>query len=311
MSSLQVWLLGKFCVRYNQHVLEGFDARKVQELFCYLLLHRDRPHPRETIANLLWNDCSTSQSKTYLRKALWQLQSSLDSQTRPSSEGMLLVEPDWVQLNATADLWLDVAMLEQAYGCVKGVSGAKLDNRYAQTMQDVVDLYKGDLLEGWYQDWCLYERERLQQLYLIMLDKLTGYCEAHQEYETGLMHGTQILRYEPARECTHRQMMRLHYLAGDRTAALRQYMRCVTTLDEELGVKPDEDTIALYEQIRANKQAGSSTPHPPADQPSPGTSAGLCEILTHLKRFHTILIDVQSQIQQDIQAVERALSERR
>jgi len=28
-----------------------------------------------------------------------------------------------------------------------------------------VDLYQGDLLEGWYQDWLLCERERLQNMF--------------------------------------------------------------------------------------------------------------------------------------------------
>ena len=37
-------------------------------------------------------------------------------------------------------------------------------------------VYRGDLLEGCYQDWCLFERERLQNAYLAMLDKLMVRC---------------------------------------------------------------------------------------------------------------------------------------
>jgi DNA-binding SARP family transcriptional activator len=250
MATLQIRLFGKFCAQCQDQPLEGLDVRKAQELFCYLLLNRDRPHSRETLASLLWNDCSTTQSRTYLRKALWQLQAALRV---GNSSCLLMVETEWVQLNSETDLWLDVAMFEQAFTLVRGVSGTHLDLQRIQTLQNAVDLYCGDLLEGWYQDWCLYERERIQQLYLAILDKLTAYCEAHQDYETGLVYGAQILRYERARECTHRQMMLLHYLAGDRTAALRQYARCCAVLDEDLQVKPDEETNALYEQIRANK----------------------------------------------------------
>jgi len=39
-------------------------------------------------------------------------------------------------------------------------------------LQEAVRLSYADLLEGWYQDWCLYERERLQNIYLLILDKL-------------------------------------------------------------------------------------------------------------------------------------------
>ena len=33
-------------------------------------------------------------------------------------------------------------------------------------------LYRGDLLTGWYQDWCLIERERYQCMFVSLLDKL-------------------------------------------------------------------------------------------------------------------------------------------
>src|SRR5262245_47664533 len=116
-EDLRVRMFGNLCVQqYDQEVL-GFSARKVQELFCYLLLHRDHSHPREILANLLWNDCSTSHSKAYLRKALWQLQSELASQSGCMLEHMFIVEPDWVQMNPSADLWVDVAIFEQAYHC--------------------------------------------------------------------------------------------------------------------------------------------------------------------------------------------------
>src|SRR6266581_8138039 len=178
MSMLRIYLFGKFCVRRNEQVLDGFDARKVQELFCYLLLHRDHSLPRETLASLLWPDTTTVQSKKNLRQSLWQLQSALGSPNERVNDRVLLVESDWVQLNAEADLWLDVAAFEQAFNLFQKTPGQELDSSQAQLLQDTVPLYQGPLLEGWYQDWCILERERLQSIYLAMLDKLMSYCEA-------------------------------------------------------------------------------------------------------------------------------------
>src|SRR5256885_11705620 len=90
-------------------------------------------------------------------------------------------------------------------------------------------------------------------MYLTLLDKLLCYCATHQDYETGQAYGALLLRHDRAHERTHRQLMRLHYRAGDRTAALRQYERCRTALSEELDVKPDRRTVTLYEQIRADQ----------------------------------------------------------
>jgi len=56
---------------------------------------------------------------------------------------------------------------------------------------------------GCYDDWCIFERERLQNIYLLMLDKLISYSAKHREYEAGQGYGYTILRYDRARERTH------------------------------------------------------------------------------------------------------------
>ncbi|MBI3943547.1 MAG: hypothetical protein HY326_11095 [Chloroflexi bacterium] len=329
MPAMEVRLFGKFCVLCNEKIVVGLQTRKVSELFCYLLLNRNRPHPREALAALLWEECSTAQSKSYLRKALWQLQSALafsnipapaggmppDSRTYPESAGrdvveLLQVEPDWIQLNLQPDLWFDVAFFEQAFTASQGVRGSDIDAACASRVQDAVALYQGDLLEGWYQDWCLYERERLQNMYLAMLDKLMVYCEVQHDYETGIAHGMQILRYDLARERTHQRLMRLYFLSGDRTAALRQFERCAAILEKELHVTPDPITLRLCEQIRANHlddAGGNPPPAPPALSTNEAGTRPLHEVLGRLKEFQESLLRLHNQIEDEIQALEQVL----
>lgn len=303
MTGLRVSLFGKFDVRCGEQTLTGLDTSKVQQLFCYLLLYRDRPHPREALADLLWAHRDTSQPNRCLRKTLWQLRVALDSDTHPLSDHVLIVEPDWLQLNPKAGLWLDVAVFEQAFYRVQGVPGKELEYQQVQTLRNAVNLYRGGLQESWYQDWYLTERERFQHLYLIMLDKLMGHCEAHNDYEAGLAYGALVLRCERARERTHQRLMRLNCLAGDRTAALRQYERCVCALEEELGVKPARRTLRLYQQIRAD-QLSQSAPIPAEKSEAAEAAHPLPEVLGTLTRLQTLLAEVQDQVRQDIQAVE-------
>ncbi len=308
MSSLSVSLFGKFSVGSSEPLKPVFEVNKVQELFCYLLLHRDRPHARETLADLLWSD-SPAQSRNYLRKTLWQLQTALEL-TGFVATHTLSADANCLQLNSQTDLWIDVAVFESTCNRFRGIAGRQLTPQEASELQMAAILYQGDLLEGWYQEWCLYERERLQQLYLILLDKLIGYCEVHENYESGLVYGAEILRYDKARERTHRSLMRLFYLAGDRTGALRQFERCQAVLQEELGVKPATRTLKLYEQICADQLL--VPPDTNKSDPLPQTVAilsnpSLPEILQGLKQLQTHLNQVQYQVQADIKWVEGQL----
>ena len=252
MCTLTVSLLGKLNVRLDGKAVAGLDARKVQELFCYLLVHRDRAHYREELATLLWEDASSSQSKKYLRQALWQLQAALE--TPEEAPPFLLVDAEWVHINPVADLCVDVLDFERAFTNIQALPADALDIQRVATLQQAISYYHGDFLEGWYQDWCIYERERYQSIYLAMLEKLLSYYEVQQNCELGMICGLEILRHDRAQERTHRRLMRLHYLTGNRTAALRQYQSCIEALDEELGVGPAQSTQRLYEQI-CNDQA--------------------------------------------------------
>lgn len=311
MSTLHVCLFGKLDVRDGQNRALDLDAHNARQLLCYLLIFRDRPHTREALAAVLWGDQPAAQSKSYLRKALWQLQTTLDARATATGP-LLLVEAEWIQLHPQTDLWLDAALLEQAAALVHGQPGKSLDTAQAGALREAIALYRGELLEGWYHDWCLYERERFQHRYLTLLDKLMDYGEAHSEYDHALLYGECILRYDRARERTHRRLMRLHYLAGDRTAALRQYERCVVALRQELGVAPAERTDRLRDLIVADRLDDGDEPQREIrGLPSRATSDPLPEVLSRLKQFQTGLSHIQHQLQQQIWTVESSLSHKR
>jgi DNA-binding SARP family transcriptional activator len=309
MTPLRIQLFGRLSVSYEGRNLHSFDAGKVQELLCYLVLYR-KPHARETLAGLLWGDSSTAQAKKYLRQALWQLQAGLETNLGPLDQRLALVEADWVGLNPDLNLWLDVAEFEKVAAPLNRRSHQQFNSEDALNLENAIRLYQGDLLQGCYQEWCLYERERLQNIYLATLDRLIGYCEAHDLFEQGLSYATEALRFDPARERTHGQLMRLYLAAGDRTAALRQYQRCVAALKAELGVSPSARTSTLFKRIQAD-EINPSSPASGDDSSAAGRAMRLLpEVLEHLKTVHSTLSNIQSQVQKDIRDVETALIRR-
>ena len=294
MPGLRFRLFGKFTALHDAGLLTGLEASKDQELLSYLLIHRDRPHSREALASMLWGETSTEKSKKYLRQALWHLHAALNSDAE-----VLLVDHDWLSLNPCSSLWTDVSDFERAFATAEGIAGRQLDAEQAKALKNAVSLYSDDLLPGYYQDWILFERERLQNMYLLMLDKLLVYLQFRGEYEVAQSYGATILRYDPARERTHRQLMHLYSLAGDRTSALRQFERCAQALKQELGVRPEKKTVELYERIKSDQLGQNGGP-----ENLPHTSAS-SDILTRLKQLQAIVSGVQRRIQRDIKAIEK------
>ncbi|MBK8048259.1 MAG: hypothetical protein IPK16_14735 [Anaerolineales bacterium] len=306
MASYTISLFGKLQVRRGDRCVE-LEAAKVQELLCYLMLFRGRPHPRECIASILWDDQTTARSKQYLRKALWQLQAALGEEHVSESKRLFAVSPEWVEVNTHASLRLDVCEFERTCLATRGMPGQSLTQDAANQLANAVDLYQGDLLDGWYQEWCLIERERLQHLLLCAFDKLMAYHEHRGAFEESVAYGQQILRFDHAREHTHCALMRIYAAAGDRARALRQFERCVQALRDELDVPPAEVTVCLHEQIRAGHYPPVSALPALGRAVQPPPPSPLMDVAQHLHSLRTALAQLAAQVDQEIAAIETLL----
>lgn len=278
MSLLRVSLLGRFEATWDGEPVEGFEHAKARELFSYLLLHRDKPNSREIVANYLWGGHYTTEvSKKYLRKALWQLHECLGRCSEHLRNDLIAADPNWLELRPSDYLWLDVQVVDEVYAAVKGIPGSALNATAAQELTSTVALYRGEVLEGMYQEWAFYDQVRYRQIVLILLDKLMDHGLASEEYESTLEFGEQVLRLDPAREFTHMKLMRAYHALGDRTSAIRQFEHCREVLRAELDVGPSQEAVALAEKIRAGDvgelvllSRDEPSKLQPVSQPAPG-----------------------------------------
>jgi DNA-binding SARP family transcriptional activator len=302
MADWDVRLLGEPYIQCYGKRWTRPESAIAQEIFLFLLSHRRTAHSRESLASLLWDECSTEQSKKNLRQTLWRLRSCDALPAEVKRTFLLSVDKDHIQLNPAVDYWVDTEVFEQAYQQLK--ASQNRDEMLTQRLREAVQLYRGGFLEGYWHDWCIFERERFQNMYLTMMDELIEWCLPQRNFEEGLDYGERILRLDPASERAHQQIMRLHHLSGNRTAALRQFERCVKHLKEELDVDPSASTLAILSQIRADGVDVGLPPLLPTDTQVP---LSLPQLSGRLKQFQTKLAELQKQIQQDIEMVDHFL----
>jgi DNA-binding SARP family transcriptional activator len=271
MPILSARLLGSLDLNITTAGSERLAAQKARELLCYLLLHHGRPIRRELLLGHLWPDADPSRCRKSLRQALWQLQTTLGE---PTSTAILEVASQSLMIRDTADLWLDVAEFRLTAENLRGIPAHQLSPTEATLANQAVRLYHGDLLEDFVFEWCLIEREWFKSTFLMILDKLMSYCETNCHYDCGVEYGELILLHDRAREYTHRRLMRLHHLRGDRTSALHQYTRCSEALREELELSPAAATLRLREQIRRDDLPSADHGLPRTIRPESGALAG-------------------------------------
>jgi len=300
---LELKLFGTAQARYLDRPLAGFPNQQAHSLLCYLLLNRQRPHHRERLASIFWSQCPTKVSLKYLRNTIWRIRKNFQLVGAPTDE-YLVINNGSVSFRCSSSYWLDIEVFETKVVPYQDIPAQQLTPDQAAQLEEAVDLYVGDLLEDVYEDWCLYDRERLGLFYLNALSKLMVFHEANANYERSLVYGARILARDDTREKVHRRMMQLYWLLGDRDAALTQYKHCVQILREALNILPMEETTRLYQQMVHNqfrpidRLDGPDAPLPFTVSPDESTQVLMEYALQKIHRLHTTIEKTNAELRQ-------------
>ena len=202
-------------------VLDRFSAA----ILGYLAL--EGPTPRSLLADLLWPDRTEDAARANLRQRLKRLRDTVGADLI-SAEEVLRLRPD---------LEVDVVRLESL----------AFTGEYTEALA-----FEGEFLIGHdytncqeLQAWVETTRERLRSARFESLAGESARLEGEGDLTQAVTLTERLLELDTYREDAYRRLMRLRYLLGDRSGALRAFVRCQDVLEQELGVSPMPETVEL------------------------------------------------------------------
>ena len=234
-SCLGVQLLGGFSVSIDGVKLsaERWPSLRSAQLVQLLCLTPQQRQTRDRIVDALWPQLEPDAGAANLRKAMHHARQALGRH-----DGVLL-QGDELILWPHGTVAVDTDTFER-------VAQAALADGDREACTSAVGTYGGDLLPGSaYEAWAESARERLHARFVELL--------------RGSAQWEWLARVEPTDEPAHRELMAIESAAGNRAAAIRWYARLREALQQDLGVRPDRDTEALYERCVAGLQQTGPT----------------------------------------------------
>ncbi len=202
-----------------------------KRVLVFVALHGggvDRRH----IAGTLWPDGTEERAAGNLRSALWRLRgASLD--ILDADKCGLVLRPGTVvdinRLRAWADRVLD------------GASGPA-DWPGPDWNPEALAL-----LPGWYDDWVIFERERLRQRMLHALEAVSYRLSDTGRHAAAVEAAMRVVELDPLRESGQRALVSAHLAEGNVVEARRTYAACRQILQAELGVAPSNALTLLVD----------------------------------------------------------------
>ncbi len=304
MGDLSLALLGPPEVRHaNQVVL--FSTRKELALLVYLAVE-DRVHARKKLSEQFWPEGDAMHGRAALRITLLHLRHLLGEDESYDSLPHILITRDTLGLDFASALDLDLHTLHEAWTLARASARMALSmpedaHRSLLThLQHATSLPRGEFLEGFslrdapvFDDWVRFQREYWHLHTNEVFDRLS-----HLQFEAGELSSAietvnRWLALDPLQEDAYQRLMRLHFAAGDRGAALHAYDTCRERLSTGMQTGPTPETMALASRMRAvapprRKEAPEPSlalsPAALLDGPLLGRTA---ELSTLIKLYHT------------------------
>jgi DNA-binding SARP family transcriptional activator len=198
---------------------------------------------RRQVAGVLWPVGSDQRAAGNLRSALWRLKCA----------GIDLIESDNVSLSLRPGTVVDVRVVSDwATRLIDGTAVAA-DLRSVFWPADAMDL-----LPGWYDDWIIFERERIRQRLLHALEALSRCLIAIGRHADAVDAAISAVGVDPLRESASRILIEAHLAEDNLVEGRRAYDRYCDTLRRELGVAPSQQLTALVHAACQSRLAAVS-----------------------------------------------------
>jgi DNA-binding SARP family transcriptional activator len=234
-GALDLFTLGGLRFMLEHEPVMHLRSRTAEALFVYLVC-QGRPLPREWLAEFFWPERTHATSLVNLRVALHRLNKTFAAH--------LVVTRQSVGLRDDQLPHLDRADFERLL---------------AQGQpREALGVYRGDFLRGFhlpgspaFEAWAHEERDRLHELALGAYQELALQHAASAQTDEAIRLARGLLQLEPYHEPTQRLLLRLLAQGGRRQAAIEGFESFRARLLDDLGLEPEEASLALLEQVRS------------------------------------------------------------
>ncbi len=246
VESIKVEMLGSFSVWVNGDLVVD-NAQKLTkpwQLFCYLILHREKFVTNRKLISMLWADDMLTDPANVLKNAVYSLRKELCG-GESFTDSPIIYSTGGYRFDPAVKLDLDVDRFADL--CEEAKAGTGSPDQKMQMFRDAVTAYKGDFLPQLDQElWAVPLTLDYKRRYFECVHDLCEMLWQKRLYKELLDVANTAIKYEPLDEKTTVYLFR----AMD---ALRMYRVIVTTYskiaqqyNDALGAEPPMEAQRTY-----------------------------------------------------------------
>ncbi|HVF51730.1 MAG TPA: BTAD domain-containing putative transcriptional regulator [Pyrinomonadaceae bacterium] len=227
---------------------DAWTTKRARDILCFITSRRHRRASKDTIIDTFWEDADFDAVEKNFHPTISHVRKALNS-NQPLKQNFLLYRDGDYLLNPDFSYRIDIEEFDRLVAEGETARRARDAETYVQAYEQAITLYRGDFMQGCYDEWAAEQRSYYRGQYLRLLETLASTAQKAQDWARSLDLAQQILRDDQFREDVHCMMLRAHAALGNRVAVREQYETLRRILRKELGVEPAAETQRVYREL--------------------------------------------------------------
>jgi DNA-binding SARP family transcriptional activator len=227
---------------------DAWTTKRARDILCFIASRRHRRAPKDTIIDTFWGEADFEAVEKNFHPTVSHIRKALNS-NQPVKQNFLVYRDGDYILSQDFSYSLDTEEFDRLLAEGETARRSGDHERFASAYERALELYRGDFMQGSYEEWVEEQRSYYREQSLRMLETLAVAAQKSEDWPRSLQLAQRIVAADQFREDVHCMIMRAHAAAGNRGAAKEQYESLRRLLKKELGVEPAPETQKVFRQL--------------------------------------------------------------
>jgi len=227
---------------------DAWVTRRARDILCFIASRRHRRASKDTIIDTFWGDSDFAAVEKNFHPTISHIRKALNSR-QPLKQNFLLYRDGDYQLNPEFSYRIDTEEFDRLVAEGDAARRSRETETFVRAYEEAAALYRGEFMQGSYDEWVEEQRSYYREQYLRLLEILADAAQKSEDWARSVTLGHQILCEDPFREDVHCRLLRAHAAQGNRVAVREQYETLRKLLRKELGVEPAAETRRIFREL--------------------------------------------------------------
>lgn len=227
---------------------DAWTTKRARDILAFIASRRHRRASKDTIIDTFWEDADFDAVEKNFHPTVSHIRKALNS-NQPLKQKFLLYRDGDYLLNPEFSYHIDIEEFDRLVAEGETARRARDQEACLSAYERAVALYRGDFMQGSYDDWVEEQRSYYREQYLRILETLTSAAQKAEEWTRSIHLAQQILKDDQFREDVHCMLMRAQGALGNRAAVREGFEHLRRILKKELGVEPAAETQRVFREM--------------------------------------------------------------